>query len=59
MGLASVLMLLFIHPIAEFFTQEPVVVGYAVQCLRIFAAAFVAWGLAWPSSRPSMAPVIP
>ena len=43
MGLASVLMLLFIHPIAEFFTQEPVVVGYAVQCLRMFAAAFVAW----------------
>ena len=59
MGLASVLMLLFIHPIAEFFTQEPVVVGYAVQCLLIFTAAFVAWGLAWPSSRPSMAPVIP
>jgi Na+-driven multidrug efflux pump len=30
MGIASVLMLLFIHPIVEFFTQEPVVVGYAV-----------------------------
>ena len=44
MGFASVLMLLFIHPIVEFFTQEPVVVGYAVQCLRIFSAAFVAWG---------------
>ena len=30
MGVDSVLMLLFIHPIVEFFTQEPVVVGYAV-----------------------------
>lgn len=44
MGFASVLMLLFTIPIVSFFTDEPEVVDYAVQCLTIFAFAFVAWG---------------
>lgn len=44
MGSVSVVMLVFTRSIVEFFTQEPVVVEYAVSCLRIFAAAFVFWG---------------
>ncbi|GJM12581.1 MAG: MATE family efflux transporter [Pseudohongiella sp.] len=44
MGFASVLMLLFTRSIVHFFTDEPEVVNYAVQCLTIFAIAFVPWG---------------
>ncbi len=44
MGFASILILLFTRSIVGLFTQEPVVVEYAIQCLRIFALAFVAWG---------------
>ncbi|MDA0280299.1 MAG: MATE family efflux transporter [Proteobacteria bacterium] len=44
MGFASLMMLLFTHPIVGLFTNEPAVVEYAVQCLTIFAFAFVAWG---------------
>ena len=42
MGFASVMMLLFARPIVGLFTNEPAVVEYAVQCLTIFAFAFVA-----------------
>ena len=44
MGFASLMMLLFTRPIVGLFTNEPAVVEYAVQCLTIFAFAFVAWG---------------
>lgn len=44
MGFASVMMLLFTRAIVGLFTDEPEVVEYAVQCLTIFAVAFVAWG---------------
>ena len=44
MGFASLMMLLFTRPIVGLFTNEPAVVEYAVQCLTIFALAFVAWG---------------
>ncbi|MEX0965483.1 MAG: MATE family efflux transporter [Pseudohongiellaceae bacterium] len=44
MGFASVMMLLFTRSIVGIFTDVPEVVEYAVQCLRIFAVAFVAWG---------------
>ena len=44
MGFASALMLLFPNAIVSLFTDEPEVVVYAVQCLTIFALAFVAWG---------------
>lgn len=44
MGFASLMMLLLTRPIVGLFTDEPVVVEYAVQCLTIFALAFVAWG---------------
>lgn len=44
MGFASVVMLLFTRAIVGLFTDEPEVVDYAVQCLTIFAIAFVAWG---------------
>ncbi|MEZ7831613.1 MAG: MATE family efflux transporter [Gammaproteobacteria bacterium] len=44
MGFASVMMLLFTRSIVGLFTDEPAVVEYAVQCLTIFALAFVAWG---------------
>jgi len=44
MGMAALVTLLFVHPIVEFFTQEPAVVDYAVQCLYIFGAAYIAWG---------------
>ncbi|MBL4581802.1 MAG: MATE family efflux transporter [Gammaproteobacteria bacterium] len=44
MGFASVMMLLFTRSIVGLFTNEPTVVEYAVQCLTIFALAFVAWG---------------
>ena len=45
MGFASLMMLLFTRPIVGLFTNEPAVVEYAVQCLTIFAFAFVAWGV--------------
>lgn len=44
MGFASLVMLLFTRSIVSLFTEEPVVIDYAVQCLTIFAAAFIAWG---------------
>lgn len=44
MGIAALLMLLFTRPIAEFFTDEPEALGYAIQCLRIFAYGYVFWG---------------
>ncbi len=44
MGFASLVMLLFTRSIVSLFTDEPVVIDYAVQCLTIFAAAFIAWG---------------
>lgn len=44
MGLAAAAMLLFTRPIILLFSQDPVVVDYAVQCLRIFAYGFVFWG---------------
>lgn len=44
MGFASVMMLLFTRAIVGLFTSEPEVIEYAVQCLTIFAVAFVAWG---------------
>lgn len=44
MGFASVLILLFTQPIVSIFTAEALVIDYAVQCLRIFALAFVPWG---------------
>ena len=44
MGFASLMMLLFTRSIVGLFTDEPAVVEYAVQCLTIFALAFVAWG---------------
>jgi len=44
MGFVSILILAFTRPIAGFFTDEPLVIDYAIQCLRIFALAFVAWG---------------
>ena len=45
MGFASLMMLLFTWPIVGLFTNELAVVEYAVQCLTIFAFAFVAWGV--------------
>ena len=42
MGFASLMMLLFTRPIVGLFTDELAVVEYAVQCLTIFAFAFVA-----------------
>ena len=44
MGFASLVMLLFTRSIVNVFTDEPVVIDHAVQCLTIFAAAFIAWG---------------
>ena len=44
MGFASLVMLLFTRSIVSVFTDESVVIDYAVQCLTIFAAAFIAWG---------------
>lgn len=44
MALASILMFLFTEPIVGVFTQDIEVAAYAVQCLHIFAAAYVAWG---------------
>ncbi len=44
MGFASLMMLLYTRSIVSLFTDEPEVVDYAVQCLTIFALAFVAWG---------------
>ncbi len=44
MGLAAVLMLAFTRPIAMFFADEPEVLEYAIQCLRIFAYGYVFWG---------------
>ncbi len=44
MGFASLMILLFTRSIVGLFTDEPAVVEYAVQCLTIFAFAFVAWG---------------
>ena len=44
MGLAALAMLLFTQSIAEFFTDEPEALAYAVQCLRIFAYGYVFWG---------------
>jgi len=44
MGFASLMILLFTRSIVGLFTDEAAVVEYAVQCLTIFAFAFVAWG---------------
>lgn len=44
MAIAAAAMLLFTRPIVLFFTQQPEVVEYAVQCLRIFAYGYVFWG---------------
>ena len=44
MGFAALMILLFTRSIVGLFTDEPAVVEYAVQCLTIFAFAFVAWG---------------
>jgi putative MATE family efflux protein len=44
MAFASLVMLLFTRSIVSVFTDESVVIDYAVQCLTIFAAAFIAWG---------------
>ncbi|MEQ8314738.1 MAG: MATE family efflux transporter [Gammaproteobacteria bacterium] len=44
MAIAAVLMLLFTRPIAAFFSQDPQVLDYAMQCLVIFAYGYVGWG---------------
>ena len=44
MGIAALIMLLFTRSIAEFFTDEPEALDYAIQCLRIFAYGYVFWG---------------
>lgn len=44
MAIAAILMLLFIQPIASFFSDEQEVLDYAAQCLRIFAYGYVGWG---------------
>ncbi|PCJ22175.1 MAG: MATE family efflux transporter [SAR86 cluster bacterium] len=44
MGCVALLIVLFTRQIVGIFTSEPAVAEYAVQCLRIFAAGFVAWG---------------
>ena len=44
MAIAAVLMLLFDDQIASFFSDEPEVLGFAVQCLQIFAYGYVGWG---------------
>lgn len=44
MGLTSIVLLVFTRPIVMFFTAEPEVVEYAVQCLHIFAFGYAIWG---------------
>lgn len=44
MGLMAVVLLVFTRPIVQFFTMEPEVVEYAVQCLHIFAFGYIVWG---------------
>ncbi len=44
MAFAAVMMLLFTRPIALFFSDDPEVLSYAVECLRIFAYGYVGWG---------------
>lgn len=44
MGLTAVVLLVFTRSIVQFFTAEPEVVEYAVQCLHIFAFGYVVWG---------------
>jgi putative MATE family efflux protein len=44
MGTASLLILFFTEPIILFFVDDPVVLEYGVQCLRIFAFSYVLWG---------------
>lgn len=44
MGLTAIVLLVFTRPIVQFFTAEPAVVEYAVQCLHIFAFGYVVWG---------------
>ena len=44
MGLAALLMLLFTEAIVGFFSEDPETLGYAIQCLRIFACGFIPWG---------------
>lgn len=45
MGLTAIVLLVFTRPIVQFFTTEPEVVEYAVQCLHIFAFGYVVWGI--------------
>ena len=45
MGITAVALLVFTRPIVLFFTSEPEVVEYAVQCLHIFAFGYVMWGI--------------
>ncbi len=45
MGITAVVLLVFTRPIVLFFTSEPEVVEYAVQCLHIFAFGYVMWGI--------------
>lgn len=44
MGLAAIALVIFDDAIVSFFSQEPDVVPYAIQCLRIFAYGLVVWG---------------
>ena len=44
MGLSALVLLVFTEAIVTFFTSEVEVVGYAMQCLRIFAYGYVLWG---------------
>ncbi len=44
MAIAAVILLLFIRPVAEFFSEDADVLDYAMQCLSIFAYGYVGWG---------------
>jgi putative MATE family efflux protein len=44
MGSVTLMILLFARSIVGFFTDEPEVLSYAVQCLTIFSYGFVVWG---------------
>ncbi|MCY4263544.1 MAG: MATE family efflux transporter [Gammaproteobacteria bacterium] len=44
MAVAAVLILLFTRPLSGLFSDDQEVIGYALDCLRIFALGYVGWG---------------
>lgn len=44
MAIAAVIMYVFAQQIASFFSDDSVVLDYAIQCLYIFAYGYVGWG---------------